>query len=163
MALPIACVNRLTVLRLGLRHKRTVAADPNPGSAAYKDEVLGGVQQELNVKRFSQMVIIMYSCFAMLGCMTTQPLTAGRAQLSQTLHPHDRVEVVTRAGQTLKFKVETIDDAGLHGAGQNVAFDDIESISREKIDAGRTSLIALGVAAVAAVAVGGGGGGGSGY
>ena len=82
-----------------------------------------------------------------------------RRSCRRTLHPHDRVEVVTRAGQTLKFKVETIDDAGLHGAGQNVAFDDIESISREKIDAGRTSLIALGVAAVAALAVGGGGGG----
>ena len=115
------------------------------------------------MKRYVQVVIIMYSCFAVLGCMTTQPMSAERAQLSQTLHPKDRVEVVTKSGQTLKFKVEKIDDAGLHGAGQNVAFDDIESISREKIDAGRTSLIALGVAAVAAVAAGGGGGGGSGY
>jgi hypothetical protein len=104
------------------------------------------------------------SSLAMLGCMTTQPIPAERAQLSQTLHPIDRVEVVTKSGQTLKFKLEKIDDAGLHGAGQNVAFDDIESISREKIDAGRTTLVALGVAAVAAVAAGGGGGGGgSGY
>lgn len=115
------------------------------------------------MKRYSQMVIIVYSCFAMLGCMTTQPMTAGRVQLSQTLHPNDRVEVVTKGGQTLRFKVEKIDDAGLHGAGQNVAFDDIESISRRRVDAGRTSLIALGVAAIAAVAAGGGGGGGSGY
>lgn len=115
------------------------------------------------MKRYRQMVIIMYSCFAMLGCMTTQPITAGRAQLSQTLHPNDRVEVVTKDGQTLRFKVERIDDVGLHGAGQNVAFDDIESISRKKVDAGRTSLIALGVAVIAAVAAGGGGEGGSGY
>ena len=115
------------------------------------------------MKRYGQMVIIIYSCFAMLGCMTAQPLTAGRAQLSQTLHPHDRVEVVTRANQTREFEVEKIDDAGLHGAGQNIASDDIESISRAKIDAGHTSLIALGVVAVAAVAAGGGGGGGSGY
>jgi hypothetical protein len=115
------------------------------------------------VKRYSQMVIVMCACFAMLGCMTTQPMTAERTQLSQTLHPHDRVQVVTKSGQTLKFKVEKIDDAGLHGAGQNIAFDDIESISREKVDAGRTTLLALGVAAVAALAASGGGGGGSGY
>ena len=115
------------------------------------------------MKRFSQMVIIVYSCFAMLGCMTTQPLAAGRAQLSQTLHPNDRVEVVTKGGQTLKFKVEKVDDAGLHGAGLNVAFDDIESISRVKVDAGRTTLLAIGVAAVAALAASAGGGGGSGY
>ena len=117
------------------------------------------------MKRYSQMTIIMCSCFAVLGCMTTQPMTVERVQLSQTLHTNDRVEVVTKGGQTLKFKVEKIDDAGLHGAGQNVAFDDIESISREKVDAGRTTLLALGVAAVAGVAAaaGGGGGGGSGY
>jgi hypothetical protein len=123
------------------------------------------VQQELYVKRYTHLLVVVCSTFAMLGCMTTQPLTAERAQLSQTLHPNDRVEVVTKGGQTLKFKVEKIDDAGLHGAGQNVAFDNIESISREKIDAGRTTLIALGVAAVAGVAAaaGGGGGGGSGY
>ncbi len=115
------------------------------------------------MKRYGQMVIIMYSCFVVLGCTTTQPMTAERAQLSQTLHPNDRVEVVTKGGQTLKFKVEKIDDAGLHGAGQNVAFNDIESISRKKVDAGRTTLLAVGVAAVAAAAAAGGGGGGSGY
>ena len=115
------------------------------------------------MKRYTHLLVVVCSTFAMLGCMTTQPLTAERAQLSQTLHPNDRVAVVTKGGQTLKFKVEKIDDAGLHGAGQNVAFDNIESISREKIDAGRTTLIALGVAAIAAVAASGGGGGSSGY
>jgi hypothetical protein len=115
------------------------------------------------MKRYAHLSVVVCSSLAMLGCMTTQPMPAERTQLSQTLHPSDRVEVVTKGGQTLKFKVEKIDDTGLHGAGQNVAFDDIESISREKIDAGRTTLIALGVAAVAAVAASGGGGGGSGY
>jgi hypothetical protein len=70
---------------------------------------------------------------------------------------------VTKGGQSLKFKVEKIDESGLHGAGQNVAYDDIQSISVEKISAGRTALVALGVAAVAAVAAGGSGGGSSGY
>lgn len=115
------------------------------------------------MKRHAQWFIIVYACFAMLGCMTTQPLSANRTQLSQTLHPNDRVEIVTTGGQRLKFKVEKIDEEGLHGAGQTVAYDDIQSISREKISAGRTTLIALGIAAVAAVAAGGGGGGGSGY
>ncbi|HKE46092.1 MAG TPA: hypothetical protein VKB41_16275 [Steroidobacteraceae bacterium] len=115
------------------------------------------------MKRYAHLLVVAGSCLAMLGCMTTQPLTAEPRQLSQTVHPKDRVEVVTKSGQTLNFKVETIDAAGLHGAGQNVAFDDIQSISRKKVDAGRTTLLAVGVAAVAAVAASGGGGGGSGY
>jgi hypothetical protein len=112
------------------------------------------------VKRCIQVFIVVYSCFAMLGCTTLQPLSAERTQLSQTLHPNDRVEIVTTGGQRLKFNVEKIDENGVHGAGQNVAYDDIQSISLAKIDAGRTTLIALGIAAVAAVAVGGGGSGG---
>lgn len=115
------------------------------------------------MKRQVQLFIVVYACFAMLGCMTMQPLSAERTQLSQTLHPNDRVEIVTKGGQSLKFKVEKIDEAGLHGAGQNVAYDDIQSISLEKISAGRTALVVLGIAAVAAAAAGGGGGGGSGY
>jgi len=115
------------------------------------------------VKRHVQLFIIAYACFAMLGCMTVQPLSAERTQLSQTLHPNDRVEIVTTGGQRLKFKVEKVDEDGLHGAGQNVAYDDIQSISLEKISAGRTTLVALGIAAVAALAAGGGGGGSGGY
>lgn len=113
------------------------------------------------MKKFVQIFLVVYSSIAMLGCVTTQSLPAERTQLSQTLKAKDTVEVVTKDGQHLKFKVEKIDDSGLHGAGQTVAYDNIESISREKIDAGKTTLIALGVAAVAAVAAGGGGGGGS--
>ncbi|HEY7053034.1 MAG TPA: hypothetical protein VH496_13010 [Mycobacterium sp.] len=115
------------------------------------------------MKSYAHALVVVCASLVMPGCMTTQPLTAERAQLSQTLHPNDRVKVVTREGQTLKFKVEKIDDTGLHGASQSVAFNDIESIEREKIDAGRTTLVALGVAAVAAVAAASGGGGGSGY
>jgi len=115
------------------------------------------------MKRVAHLLVVA-ACLAMLGCMTTQPLPAEPTQLSQTVHPKDRVAVVTKDGQTHKFKVDTIDAAGLHGAGQNVAFNDIESISREKVDAGRTTLLAVGVAAAAALAASaGGGGGGSGY
>jgi hypothetical protein len=115
------------------------------------------------VKSHLQVFVVLYSCFATLGCTTVQPLSAERTQLSQTLHPNDRVQIVTKSGQSLKFKVEKIDESGLHGAGQNVAYDDMQSISVEKISAGRTALVALGVAAVAAVAAGGSGGGSSGY
>jgi hypothetical protein len=114
------------------------------------------------MKRHISMVSVACACLAMLGCTTLQPLSAERTQLAQTLHPNDRVEVVTNGGQHLKFKVEKIDEAGLHGAGQSVAYDDIQSISLQKIDAGRTTLIALGAAAVAAAVAAGGGGGGSG-
>jgi len=116
------------------------------------------------MKRVAHLLVVAGSCLAVLGCMSTQPLTVEPTQLSQTVHPKDRVAVVTKDGQTHKFKVETVDAVGLHGAGQTVAFNDIETISREKIDTGRTTLLAVGVAAAAAVAASaGGGGGGSGY
>ena len=114
------------------------------------------------MKRSIQLLVVLYACFATLGCMTAQPLSAEGTQLSQTLKPNDRVEVATTSGQRLKFKVETIDANGLQGAGHNVAFEDIESISLRKVSVGRTALVAVGVAAVAAVA-GGGGGGSGGY
>lgn len=115
------------------------------------------------MKRPAHVFIVLFACLATLGCMTTQPLPADRTQLSQTLKPNDRVEIVTKGGENLKFKLEKIDENGLHGAGETVAYDDIQTIGLEKISAGRTTLIALGVAAVAAVAAGGGGGGSSGY
>lgn len=105
--------------------------------------------------------IVVYSCFALLGCVTVQPLSAERTQLSQTLQPNDRVEIVTTTGQRIKFKVDKVDASGVHGAGQSVAYDDIQSISLTKLQAGRPILIALGIAAVAAAAAGGGGGGSS--
>lgn len=88
------------------------------------------------MKRSIRAIVVVYSCFALLGCVTVQP--------------------------RLKLKVDKVDASGVHGAGQHVAYDDIDSISLAKYQAGRTVLIALGIAAVAAAA-GGGGGGGSGY
>lgn len=114
------------------------------------------------MKKSIRVFIVVYSCFAMLGCMTAQPLSADRTQLSQTLQPDDRVVIVTTAGHRLDFKVEKVDESGVHGAAQSVEYADIESISLKRFQAGRTALIALGIAAVAAAA-GGGGGGGSGY
>ena len=113
------------------------------------------------MKRSIRVFIVVYSCFAMLGCTTVQPLPTERTQLSQTLQPNDRVVIVTTAGQRLKFKVEKVDESGVHGPGYYVAYDEIQSISLAKFQGGRTALIALGIAAVAAAA--GGGGGGSSY
>jgi hypothetical protein len=112
------------------------------------------------VKTPLRVCIVLYACFAMLGCTTMQPLPAERAPLSQILQPNDRVEIVTTAGQRLRFKVDRLDASGVHGAGQSVAYDDIETISLTKNQTGRALLIAAGIAAVAAAAAGGGGGSG---
>jgi hypothetical protein len=114
--------------------------------------------------RSLRFLVVMLSSLALLGCMTTQPLTTNPAQLAQDVKPGDRVELVTKAGQRLDFKVERVDDQGLHGSGHDVGYTDIETINRKKVNAGTTSLIVLGIAAVVGLAAAaGGGGGGSGY
>lgn len=111
-----------------------------------------------------RLMTVVCACLAMTGCMTMKPLNVDPAQLSGTLRRGDKVEVVTSSGQDLKFAVDSVDDKGVQGGGQHIAYNDIRSISRNQVDVGRTALIALGVvAAGAAAAAGGGGGGGSGY
>jgi hypothetical protein len=101
---------------------------------------------------------------AMTGCMTMKPMEVDPAQLRGALKQGDEVQVVTSSGQELQFKVERVDDTGLQGGGQRIAYNDVRSISRKQVDMGKTGLIALGVVAAGALAAGGGGSsGGSGY
>ncbi|MGH8238684.1 MAG: hypothetical protein ACREXP_16915 [Steroidobacteraceae bacterium] len=114
------------------------------------------------MKTFLKPLLAAGVAISMVGCTTIQPLTVNASQLASTLKPGDNVEVVTARGQQLSFKVENVDDTGLQGAGQRVAYNDIQSIGRKEISAGRTALVVLGVVAAGALAAGGGGGGGSG-
>ncbi len=113
--------------------------------------------------KFLRMWVAVCVSLALLGCMTTQPLSADRQQLARELAPGDRVEVVTKSGETLKFAIESVDEQGLRGAGRQVAYQDIESIGRTKVNVGRTALIVIGAAAAAAAVASGSGGGSSGY
>lgn len=113
-------------------------------------------------KRVQWLSVVCVS-LAMTGCMTLQPLPVDSKHLSSALNAGDKVEVVTTKGQQLEFAVEKIDEQGVHGGGQHVAYGDIRSISRKQISAGRTALVVLGVVAAGALAAGGGGGGGSSY
>jgi hypothetical protein len=113
--------------------------------------------------RIIESVIAVCACLAMVGCMTLQPLTVDREQLTHELKSGDKVDVTTKSGQHLKFAVESVDADGVRGAGQQVAFNDIQSIGKEHMEAGRTTLIVLGVVAAGAALAAGGGGGGGGY
>ena len=102
---------------------------------------------------------------SMVGCTTLQPLAVNPSNLSSSLKPGDRVELVTRSGEQLQLKIDSVDANGLQGDGKQVAFNDIQSIDRKETDTKRTAWIVLGVVAAGALAAaaGGGGGGGSGY
>jgi len=118
------------------------------------------------MKTFFKQLLAAAVVLSMVGCTTIQPLSANASELSRTLKKGDKVEIVTAQGQQLSFKVDSVDDTGLQGAGQRVAFNDIQSISRKEVDTKSTTLVVLGVlaaGAVAAAAGGGGGGGGNGY
>jgi hypothetical protein len=102
----------------------------------------------------------LWVCVAIVGCTTVQPLAVDASDLSRNLKPGDQVEVVTARGQHLQFRIDAIDGEGLSGAGQRLAYTDIQSISRKQISGQRTALAVLGVVAAGALAAGGGGGGG---
>jgi hypothetical protein len=117
------------------------------------------------MKTLVQQLLATCVVLSMVGCTTVQPLTVNPSQLSQTLKAGDKVEVVTSSGQQLKFEVDNVDATGLQGAGQRIAYNDIQSIGRQQTDTSRTMWVVLGVVAAGAIAAaaGGGGGGGSGY
>jgi hypothetical protein len=99
-------------------------------------------------------------CVALVGCTTMQPLMVDSSRLSQALKRGDNVEIVTADGRQLQFAIDAVDDSGLQGAGQRVAYSDIKSINRKQVSAGRTALVALGIIAAGALAASGGGSGG---
>lgn len=102
------------------------------------------------------------SAMALLACTVMKPLTIDPTQLRSTLNRGDHVQVTTTGGQQLQFTVEEVNEQGVRGGGQNVAYGDIQNISRKQTAPGRTTLLVLGVIAVGAAAAGGGGGGSGG-
>lgn len=118
------------------------------------------------MKTFLKQLLAASVATSMVGCTTVQPLTASQSSLSSTLKRGDSVEVTTSSGKQLRFKVDSVDADGVHGGGQTVAYNDIQSVDRKEVDTKRTLWVVLGVVAVGAVAAaagGGGGGGGNGY
>lgn len=117
------------------------------------------------MKTFLKQLLAAVVVLSMVGCTSIQPLSVNASELSRTLKKGDKVELVTSKGQQLNFKVDSVDDTGLQGAGQRVAYNDIQSISRKEVDTSKTVWVVLGVVAAGAIAAaaGGGGGGGNGY
>ena len=115
------------------------------------------------MKKLIQSMIVVCTSLAMFGCMALKPLSSDPTTLRTTLKRGDHVEVVTNSGKEMQFNVDAIDDAGLQGDGQRIAYGDIRSISRKQLAVGTTTLLVLGIVAAGAAAAAGGGGGGGGY
>lgn len=100
----------------------------------------------------------------LLACTVLQPLSNDAQRLQTELHHGDVVQIISPSGQQKQVTVDTVDAQGIHSAAGDIAFADIREINRQKISAGRTALLVLGIAAGGALAAGGGGGsGGGGY
>lgn len=116
------------------------------------------------MNRQARWLIAVIAAMTFSGCTTLQPLAVDSTRLASQLKQGDDVQLVTTGGQELAFSIDQIDAGGLQGAGQRIAFSDIQRISRKQVSLGRTTLLALGVIGAGALAAaGGGGGGGSGY
>lgn len=108
------------------------------------------------------MMVAVCASLSLLGCMALKPLSSDPTTLRTTLKRGDHVEVVTTGGKEMQFNVDAIDETGLQGGGQHLAYSEIRSISRKQLNVGSTTLLVLGIVAAGAVAAGGGGGGGGG-
>jgi Asp/Glu/hydantoin racemase len=117
------------------------------------------------MKTFFKQLLAVCVVLSMVGCTTLQPLAANSSSLASSLKPGDRVELVTTRGERIQLKIDSVDANGLQGSGKQVAFNDIQSISRKETDSMRTAWVVIGVVAAGALAAaaGGGGGGGNGY
>ncbi len=114
------------------------------------------------MKTFFKQLLAACVVLSMVGCTTLQPLAANPSNLSSSLKPGDRVQLVTTRGEQLQFKIDSVDATGLQGAGKRVVFSDIQSIDRKETDTMRTAWVVIGVVAAGAIAAAAGGGGGSG-
>ena len=114
------------------------------------------------MKSFLKQLLAALVVLSMVGCTTIQPLSANGSELSHTLKKGDKVELTTTKGQQLNFKVDSVDETGLQGGGQRVAYNDIQSINRKEIDTKNTTFVVLGILAAGALAAAAGGGGGGG-
>ena len=100
-----------------------------------------GAARRFSMRTLLKQLLAAVVALSMAGCTTIQPLSVNASELARTLKRGDQVEVTTSRGQQLNFKVDSVDDTGVQGAGQRVAFNDIESISRKQTDTKRTTLV----------------------
>ncbi len=116
------------------------------------------------MNKYSRCLGLGGSAMALLACTVMQSLTVDPAQLRSTLKRGDDVQVTTTSGQQLEFTVADVNEQGVSGDGQNVAYSNIHQISRKQNSPGRTTLLVLGAVAIgAAASAGDGGSGGGGY
>ena len=98
------------------------------------------------MKRQIKWFFLLCGGLAMIACTALQSINTDSARTD--LKPGDTVEIHRNGGDTVLFKVEKVDDTGLHGGGFDVPYSDIKEIRRTQVSWWRTGLVGAGVAAV---------------
>lgn len=98
-------------------------------------------------------LFLLFGGLAMIACTALQSISTDSARTD--IKAGDTVEIHRTGGDTVLFKVESVDDAGLHGGGFDVPYSDIKEIRRTQTSWWRTGLVGAGVAAVIVFLAGG--------
>jgi len=102
-----------------------------------------------NHRIFYLITIAVFLCLFAAGCTTTSPHSPASAPT--LFEPGDRVKIIKKDGQELKFKVSEVSKQGITGDGKFVAYVDMREIWITEFDSEETTKVVLGVTAAAAV------------
>jgi hypothetical protein len=97
-------------------------------------------------------IIALFLCLFTAGCTTTTKVPATYwSTLATRIEPGDKVAITKSDGQEVKFKVDEVNNQGIAGDGQYVAYADMREVLLTEYDSEKTTEVVLVVAGTAAV------------
>ena len=88
--------------------------------------------------------IAMFLCLFTAGCTTTTKVPATYwSTLATRVEPGDKVAITKSDGQEVKFKVDEVNNQGIAGDGQYVAYADMREVLLTEYDSEKTTKVVL--------------------
>jgi hypothetical protein len=88
--------------------------------------------------------IAMFLCLFTAGCTTTTKVPATYwSTLATRVEPGDKVAITKSDGQEVKFKVDEVNNQGIAGDGQYVAYADMREVLLTEYDSEKTAKVVL--------------------
>jgi protein involved in polysaccharide export with SLBB domain len=105
-----------------------------------------------NHRNLYLITIAVFLCLFAADCTTTSKVPATYwSTLATRIEPGDKVTITKSDGQEVKFKVTEVNNQGITGDGQYVAYADMREVLLTEYDSEKTTELVIGVAGTAAV------------
>ncbi len=88
--------------------------------------------------------VLVLSLFVFLsGCTTLTKLDNSPSSLTSKLQEGDKVQIDTKDGRSIEFKVKDITGTSISGENVKVLLDDVDTIKRKKVDGAKTAIVGV--------------------